>query len=57
MEKINAIATEKMELMESTAVTTMTSTLDFSYSAKLSLQQRIDPIATMPTFQNNGKTV
>ena len=41
MDKINALATEKMELMENIAVT-MASTLDFAYNAKISLQQRID---------------
>ena len=40
MDKINALATEKMKLVENTTVT-MTPTLDFAYNAKLSLQQQI----------------
>ena len=41
IDKINALATEKMELMENIVVT-MASTLNFAYNAKISLQQPID---------------
>ena len=56
MDKINALATKKMEFMEIITVT-MTSTLDFAYNAKISLQQRIDTSQQRQLFKTMEKQI